>query len=433
MRLHKLSLKNFRGFASLELALDPELTVLVGVNGAGKTSILDAIAKMLSSFVNPSSFMNPSSTASFPAPAYRLGDIREGNVTGEVSLDFEVFAQRQTLRAATLIGGSPLFEATSDLSALEAIAEEMKRSLLLGVVAMPLAMLLPTNRSVLDIPKRIVSDHGVDATNAYDGALEGGESNFRGFFEWFRDEEDLFNEQQLRPDRRVDLLTQAEEDRSLIPEVRAAIEALFPGGRNLRVERRPLKMTIEVKGARIDVAQLSDGEKCLLAMAGDIARRMVLAMPKAPNPLETEAVVLIDEIELHLHPGLQRTILPRLRKAFPNVQLIVTTHSPQVLSSVHSKNVRLLEDFTLQPLTHATWHRDTNRILESAFGDSGRPADVAEKLRLLRDAVDSDEVDVARGLIRELRTMVEGEDPDVFFLEQLLPPERPEDGREVAE
>ena len=99
-------------------------------------------------------------------------------------------------------------------------------------------------------------------------------------------------------------------------------------------------MTIEVKGTRIDIAQLSDGEKCLVAMAGDIARRMVLAMPKAPNPLETEAVVLIDEIELHLHPGLQRTILPRLRKAFPKAQLIVTTHSPplpELLLVTHPK------------------------------------------------------------------------------------------------
>jgi len=433
MRLHKLTLTNFRGFASLELPLDPELTVLVGVNGAGKTSILDAIAKMLSSFVNPSSFFNPAAKASFPPPAYRPGDIREGSVTAEVALDLEVFTQRYCLRAGALIGGPPLFEAKSDLSALDAIAHAMTSGLSLGVVAFPLAMLLPTNRSVLDIPKRIVPDHGIDALNAYDGALESGGSNFRGFFEWFRDEEDLYNEQQLRSDRAEDLLTGAEEARSRIPEIRAAIEALFPGGRNLRVQRKPLKMTIEVKGSRIDVAQLSDGEKCLVAMAGDIARRMVLAMPKAPTPLETEAVVLIDEIELHLHPGLQRTILPRLRRAFPKLQLIVTTHSPQVLSSVHSKNVRLLEDFTLRPLTHATWHRDTNRILESAFGDAGRPPEVAEKLRLLRDAVDSDEVDVARGLIRDLKTMVEGEDPDVFFLEQLLPPEQPEDGREVAE
>lgn len=429
MRLHKLSLTNFRGFASLELTLDPELTVLVGVNGAGKTSILDAIAKMLSSFVNPLWPLRHTQGAT-----YRLGDLREGCVTSEVSLDLEVFAKAHTLILRSgAIRRDLSVNAKSDLSALDAITGEMEKSLSVGGSALPLAILLPTNRSVLEIPSRNRSDNSVDETSAYAGALEGGASNFRAFFDWFRDEEDLFNEQQVRTNRGNELFTEPEAGHSWIPVIRSAIEALFPGGKNLRVERRPQRMTIEVKGTRIDVAQLSDGEKCLLAMAGDIARRMVLAAPGGTNPLETEAVILIDEIELHLHPGLQRTILPRLRKAFPKVQLIVTTHSPQVLSSVHSKNVRLLEDFTLRPLTHATWHRDTNRILESAFGDAGRPPEVAEKLRLLRDAVDSDEVDVARGLIRELRAMVEGEDPDVFFLEQLLPPEQPEDGREVAE
>lgn len=351
-----------------------------------------------------------------------------------MSLDLEVFSKRHTLTESTgALGGGLPIGAKSELSALDDIVGEIEKSIDLGVLLMPLAILLPTNRSVLDIPARLRSEAGLAASSAYDGALEGGANNFCSFFEWFRDEEDLYNEEQVRANRGNDTLAEPELGRSRIPVVRAAIEALFPGGKNLRVERRPQRMTIEVRGTRIDIAQLSDGEKCLLAMAGDIARRMVLAAPNEEKPLETEVVILIDEIELHLHPGLQRTILPRLRSAFPNAQFIVTTHSPQVLSSVQSKNVRLIDDFSLRPLEHATWHRDTNRILESAFGDSGRPPEVAEKLRLLRDAVDNDRVEEARGLIRELRRMVEGEDPDVFFLEQLLPPEQPEDGREVAE
>ncbi|WP_438001478.1 AAA family ATPase [Sorangium sp. So ce185] len=158
-------------------------------------------------------------------------------------------------------------------------------------------------------------------------------------------------------------------------------------------------------------------------MAGDLARRMALAAPKAENPLEHPAVVLIDEIELHLHPGLQRAILPRLQEVFPRAQFIITTHSPQVLASLHAANVRVLERFELRTLDRGTWRRDTNRILETAFGDPGRPPEVAAKLSRLRDAVDAERHDDARQLIRELSTMIEGDDPDVFFYQQCLPPE----------
>jgi predicted ATP-binding protein involved in virulence len=108
---------------------------------------------------------------------------------------------------------------------------------------------------------------------------------------------------------------------------------------------------------------------------------------------------------------------------FPNAQFIVSTHSPQVLSSLHAANVRLLDRFELRPLDRGTWRRDTNRILEAAFGDPGRPPEVAAKLNALRDAVDADRFDDARRLIGELSAMIEGDDPDVFFYQQMVPPE----------
>ncbi len=424
MRLKKLSLTNFRGFSSLELDLDPKLTVLVGVNGAGKTSILDALASMLTSLASGVWF-----GAAKRPPPLTVSDVRAESDSTVIHIDAEFEGALMTWKGALTRPGRPVTE-TEDISDLTPIIDAAQKSIVDKAPRLPLAIYFPTNRSALDIPSRIRTAHFFDELAAYDGALERGASNFRGFFEWFRQEEDLFNEQALA----VKSFFPAEDAApSRLPHVRTAIEELFQGASELRIERGPQRMTLLYKGRRLDVSQLSDGEKCLLAMAGDLARRMVLAAPDDPKPLEREAVVLIDEIELHLHPGLQRTILPRLQKVFPNVQFIVTTHSPQVLSAVRSENVRLIEDFAIRPLTRATWHRDTNGILESVFGDSGRPPEVAEKLRLLRDAVDDDQVSEARSLIREIRSMIEGDDPDVFFLEQLLPPEGSEDGREVAE
>lgn len=94
-------------------------------------------------------------------------------------------------------------------------------------------------------------------------------------------------------------------------------------------------MKVEKNGISLNVSQLSDGEKCTMAMFGDLARRLSIANPLLDNPLLGEGVVLIDEIELHMHLSWQRNVLKQLRETFPNIQFIITTHSPIVLSEVN--------------------------------------------------------------------------------------------------
>lgn len=421
MRLHKLTLENFRGFEKLELDFEPaggKPIVLVGVNGAGKSSILDAVALMLSWFVE-------GVRSGMPETGEPLAenDIRAGAASCVVGLTatFPGYETGVTWMVSTTRPGHPV-TTTNECAALRSVTASVQRTIAAGVPVLPLAVHYPTNRSALDIPARIRTPHEFSALSAYEGALQGAASDFRGFFEWFREEEDIFNEQLALSKTRE----QVAAERPALGHVRRAIEAFFPGSSGLRIERRPQKMTLEHNGVRLDVSQLSDGEKCQLAMIGDLARRMVLAGPGLTDPLAQEAVVLIDEIELHLHPALQRTVLPRLRQVFPNTQFIVSTHSPQVLSSVTSKSVRLLDQFECKALGRGTWRRDTNRILEAVFDDPGRPPEVASKLQALKVAVDEDEFATARNLISELRELIEGEDPEVFFYEQLLPPETAE-------
>lgn len=423
MKITRLSLRDFRGFSSLDLELSPEVTALVGVNGAGKTSVLDAIALLFSCLTEGIRTGEPTKVA------LQDDDVRLGASTTSIEVSAKHGGQTVSWSGTKTLPGYPS-AAPGSLDALQMPIASAQATIALGSPLLPLIVYFPTNRSALDIPARIRTPHVFDALSAYDGALEGGASNFRGFFEWFREEEDIANEQEVRrakgPPIFFRMTGEPEEEPappSPLPAVRAAIEQLIPGARNIRIERRPQRMTLEMNGLRLDVAQLSDGEKCLFALAGDLARRMALAAPKVERPLEQEAIVLIDEIELHLHPGLQRDVLPRLQKVFPQAQFILSTHSPQVLSSMHAANVRLLDRFELRLLDRGTWRRDTNRILEAAFGDPGRPPEIATKLGLLRDAVDGDRHDEARGLIRELSALIEGDDPDVFFYAQLLPPE----------
>ncbi len=403
MRLSSLSLTDFRGYASLELTFEPDVTVLVGVNGAGKTSILDALAMMLTSVHE--AYRRDLASAE---RTIEKGDRRFGSDSARVTV------------TATFDGSLLSWTMVSDIGGVLPMPYHLRK---LGKLtpgaddrgAMPLAVYFPTNRSALDIPSRIHASEDETAFAAYDGALEDGASNFRGFFEWYRREEDLGNEARRRPP--VDGVFHAG-----LEFVLEAIEKLFPGGKRLRIERRPQRMVLDRGEEVLDIAQLSDGEKCLVAMAGDLARRMVQVAPLDPAPLDREVIVLVDEIELHLHPGLQRQILTRLRTAFPKAQLVVSTHSPQVLSSVQQRSVRLLEGFSYKRLDAGTWKRDTNSILDSAFGDSGRPPEIAKKLTALQRAVDEDDFVTARKLVGELRAEVEGVDPEVEVQAQLIEP-----------
>lgn len=131
------------------------------------------------------------------------------------------------------------------------------------------------------------------------------------------------------------------------------------------------------------VNQLSDGEKCLLAMVGDLARRLAIANPGLSDQLQGKGVVLIDEIELHLHPKWQREIIPALTRTFPNCQFIVTTHSPQVVSHVKPQRIYILEKIDngiVAKRPSSSFGRDSNSILEDLMDVPERPQHIKDRL-----------------------------------------------------
>lgn len=118
----------------------------------------------------------------------------------------------------------------------------------------------------------------------------------------------------------------------------------MPDVTNFEVDRSSGKSKLMVSnfGNRVNISQLSKGQKTLVALIGDIARRLVTLNPDVDNALDGHGIIVIDEIELHLHPKWQQDILLGLQKTFKNIQFIVTTHSPQVLSTVDKDCIRIL-------------------------------------------------------------------------------------------
>lgn len=402
MRLHALELRHFRGFKSVALSFDgARTTAIVGANGAGKSAVLDALAIALSWL--PARLRSPNGNGQ----RIDVSDIRnqaefKARVEVTATLD-EAEAQSWVLERAQPGSG----QATeTDLSAVQQWAQRLTGpQLLRGSRRLPVLAYYPTNRAVLDIPVRIRTRHTFTPLSAYDDALVASSTQFRTFFEWFREREDMENEVRV-------------EDRAYrdpqLEAVRQAIESLLPGYANLRIRRAPQRMEVTKNAVPLRVDQLSDGEKCVLALAGDLALRLALANPDRENPLDGAGIVLIDELELHLHPGWQRTLIQRLETTFKGCQFIVSTHSPLVLGHVQPDAVWLVDaGGNREARRLSTWGQDAERILEEALDTPTRPQWAREKLDQLFEHLASREFEPASALLASLEAQIP-DDPELI-------------------
>lgn len=169
-------------------------------------------------------------------------------------------------------------------------------------------------------------------------------------------------------------------------------------------------------------SQLSDGYHSFLALVADIARRAVTLNDHlgAEAPALTTGVVLIDEIDLHLHPRWQRRVVAGLRRAFPKMQFVLTTHSPQVLGSVENRQVRRLVNYKVEQGGIFVQDRDTNAILADAMGDDERSSHGNALLRELYSAIDTGKIEVGERKLTELRAVWGPTDPAIVRAEAML-------------
>lgn len=410
LRVLRVELTDFRGIERLTLALSANpTTVLIGVNGSGKTTLLDAIVLLLAHF-------EAGVRGSSERPRELTDDdVMNGRSSATIAITVQIGTNPVTWSLLHTRGGeTPLAGERAGLFSLDEEIAHIRGEIARGDVYLPVAVHYTVNRAVLDIPLRIRTTHPFEPLEAYDGALARGSSNFRLFFEWFRDREDLENETRIQRSEHRDHQLEA---------VRRAITSLLPGVCDLRVQRAPLRMVVTKREWTLYVDQLSDGEKCLLAMAGDLARRLAMANPYADDPLQGGGVVLIDEIELHLHPGWQRRIMPALERTFPNCQFVVSTHSPAVLGHVDHDSVFILKPeatgvHVARP--DVSKGMDVNRILEDLLDVPARPEEFERKLEEMHRRLDAADTTGARALHAELAATLGADDPALVKAEVLL-------------
>ncbi len=183
--------------------------------------------------------------------------------------------------------------------------------------------------------------------------------------------------------------------------IRQAIE-YFTNFKNPRIRRQGIPtMIVEKNGEELDVNQLSQGEKSLLALVGDIARRLAILNPSLDNPLDGEGVVMIDEVDLHLHPKWQHDLVDKLVQTFPNVQFILTTHSPHIISDRSDILVYALDDGELTQVPNV-YGEDVNTVLTKVFDVDIRDSKIEEKFNEIRRAISNIDLTQAENKIKEL-------------------------------
>ena len=401
MKVKQLEIRYFRGIENLTLDFDlKEPTVFLGVNGSGKSNILDCLAILLSWFNVAMQDIHREGNDFTDSDINNKSKETKNKITIYIDESESVSWTLRKIRNDWRVQTRRFFNGVGKL-----VEQAYKKN----NSYLPIAIYYPTQRFVTDIPLE-TKDNLFDPLNAYNFALGSKSIDFQDFFEWFRNREDLENENyKYNPD--------SGKDREL-EAVRKAIYKMLEGFSNLRVERYPLQMTLEKNGQKLVVNQLSDGEKGLLAMVGDLARRLVMGTDLSDeNAFKGEAIVLIDQIELNLHPKWQREIISALKRTFPNCQFIITTHSPQVVSNIKPENIYVLEateDGVTARHPQSSFGRDSNSILEDVMGVSERPLEIKQDLLNLFRIIEEGNLEAAQQLRQEIADKIGSDEPELI-------------------
>lgn len=409
MKIKSLHLKNFRLFDDLKIEFDEQLNVFVGENGAGKSTVLEVISR----------FLDSGSAIESDEERFFVFNARDLNGKSNGGMEFVLEENGiQYFAGFKILGGNGVayFDSPVDnarpLGNLWAELDKAKAN----IPAFPIVAFFGDGIQPEMMTSKTFSNN--KEFKAWSKVFESVDVRLGNFKIWFEEQEDFENEKRL---------DEANDYRNPVLEIiRASFENFlsnFSGRKfnNLRIRRRQQRFGLSnnVEGQKtiisqvlinkdkqeLEVDQLSNGEKALLMLVFDIARRLAVVDSVFP-PREVcangEGIVIIDEIDLHLHPSWQREVLPALMKTFPKIQFIATTHSPQVLSKIPRKQIFVLEDGKLVKNTPPTLGRDANSILYELFGVSERPIEFQEKLDRCIQLIDDDKFAEAKILLHEL-------------------------------
>ena len=442
MHIQKVIIKNFRCFEHLEVNLDPDINIFVGNNGSGKSALLDGIAAAMYPYV--AEIQKIGSKRQENSPVLK-GDlpVKQDGSEEKNQAEFNVLTTDLDLPDWRFIYRNPptddnhnkrikyynyktIRESPTQLSLFSPVSSDVeevnkksysefisKYDFLSNTSEFSVIAYYKGDRNLKNITdiennSNKTFDRFDSLTNSFDAI-----SSFTDLSTWFfvREYEEL-REGRNRKDINFELPD--------LKQIRKAISTIIaPNARVYFSGATSAKMMVEwtmETGERRELllSQLSAGYRNMLALVMDFARRLAQANPEMENPLAAEAILMIDELDLHLHPTWQQKIIPDLKKVFPNTQIIATTHSPEVVTTVQQNQVKILEDYQIKECPSPTKGMKSSDIVRYVLGLSDLRPDTEESRTLtqLFEAIDNGQLEEAKRLKKELQHW-ESFDPDM--------------------
>jgi len=432
--IEHLKLVNFRCFAELEIDFHEKLTVLVANNGQGKTAILDAVATSLGSFVGA---FDDGKDRGFASDDIRLIPVGQTNRMEQADHGVQLEARGRVDHTSAVwrreLRGPKSRTTRKDAQTLTAFGKKLQSQVRqeadgkIAGVCLPLVACYPTDRlwNIRRLPYKPLPRSS--RMVGYTHCLESG-SDFGLMADWFRYWSVNASEERLKAQQEGSSLSTHEFD-DAIEAVRNAINlCLRPSGwgqMDFSMARQEI-VAHHSQFGQLPVAMLSDGIRSMLTLVADIAFRAVKLNPNLGPwaATKTDGIVLIDEVDMHLHPAWQQTVLSSLQEAFPRIQFIVTTHSPQVLTAVPDECVRVLTDGAAFGASPGTEGAEASRMLTRVFGVEARPPQSSATQELTRylELVQSDQwaCEEAIKLRAVLDQRYQGEEPALLEADLLI-------------
>jgi predicted ATP-binding protein involved in virulence len=417
MQITSLTIKNFNGFESSELSFNPRFNLLVGDNATGKTSVLDALAVAVGSwFLGIRGFEK--------GPGIDPSEVRVVAHPHKDSYTFEKqFVSR--IECSGVVMGKPITWArelqreggrTTGVyaKAISAAARDAEKRVRAGEeITLPLICTYGTERLWFE-KSHHNRTRAKDDTRRMPSRFDGYRDCFNftiqetALLDWIRDQATV-----SLPDKQ-DTIALSVVKRAVTGCVESAT-ALYYDGRY-----KDLVVLMDQHGPQL-FRNLSDGQRIMLTLVGDLARRAAILNPHLADSAlrETPGVVMVDELDLHLHPNWQRRVIADLKHTFPSLQFITTTHSPQLIGEAQAEEVTLLDGgkATTPPRSFGI---DSSRVLEEVMGASSRDRSVEELLTQLFISIDKEDFDAARNLLNEAEAKLGPDDPEVTRARALM-------------
>jgi predicted ATP-binding protein involved in virulence len=335
MKINQLTVKNFRGFAERQFDFSDQFNVLIGNNGTGKTAVLEALDIAIGSL-----FLNFNEIAprhirpeQVRLAKYELGGVLDRPrqypviIQSQGVVNHKYISWERTLNdkggRTTRIGAKSIATISQ---ALQEAVQDGKDALL------PVLGYYGTGRLWLQKKEKVVKSPPPSRMDGYIDALDP-QSNEKMWVEWLRQRELVFVTKK-KPSLQLESVKQAVSE-CLGPEY--VLEYDF---------EEDMLMVQTPTGQRLPSNLLSDGVRNMLGMVADIAYRAAILNPQLEEDVvkSTPGIILIDEIDLHLHPNWQRTVVDDLRRTFPQIQFFASTHSPFIIQSLRAGELIVLDE-----------------------------------------------------------------------------------------